>query len=153
VDAPPRILDLFIEFRNRTNGLPTPAGSGLLGALSYFGLDAAGVTEKKDLQQAIGTDAWRGRYTPEEILDYCENDVLALERLLPAMLPAIDLPRALLRGRFMPAAAAMEWHGTPIDVEMLRLLSIIEAWFDASDRTTQPGIRAASVPSAAQFDM
>src|SRR5262245_18613990 len=25
--APERVLDLFIEFRNHTNGLPTPAGS------------------------------------------------------------------------------------------------------------------------------
>src|SRR5262245_25784955 len=37
---PERILDPFIEFRNRTNGLPPPAGSSLLGALAYFGLDA-----------------------------------------------------------------------------------------------------------------
>src|SRR5262249_43127172 len=40
-------------------------------------------------------------------------------RLLPAMLPTIDLPRALLRGRYMAAAARMEWTGVPIDVETL----------------------------------
>ena len=37
-------------------------------------------------------------WTEEEwqaILDYCAGDVYALERLLPAMLPYIDLPRAL----------------------------------------------------------
>ena len=56
------------------------------------------------------------------ILEYCESDVLALERLLPAMLPRIDLPRALLRGRFMKAAAAIEWNGTPIDTATLDLL-------------------------------
>ena len=72
---PERILDLFTEFRNRTNGLPTPAGSGLLGALTYFGLDAMGATEKKEMQEAIGNGTWRGRFTPEEILDYCEADV------------------------------------------------------------------------------
>ena len=33
------------------------------------------------------------------------------------MLPRIDAPRALLRGRYAVAAASMEWHGTPIDVE------------------------------------
>src|SRR6478672_2264088 len=33
-EMPPRILDLFAEFRDRTNGLPTPAGSSLLGALA-----------------------------------------------------------------------------------------------------------------------
>ena len=45
-----------------------------------------------------------------------------LERLLPAMLPRIDLPRALLRGRFMKAAAAIEWNGIPIDTVTLDLL-------------------------------
>src|SRR5262249_24474286 len=39
---PERILDLSAEFRNRTCGLPTPAGKGLLGALAYFGLDGIG---------------------------------------------------------------------------------------------------------------
>jgi DNA polymerase I len=38
------------------------------------------------------------------------------------MLPQIDLPRALLRGRFMPTAAAVEWNGTPIDVASLQQL-------------------------------
>ena len=42
------------------------------------------------------------------ILDYCAADVAALARLLPAMPPHIDLPRALLRGRYMAAAARME---------------------------------------------
>jgi hypothetical protein len=129
---PERILDLFIEFRDRTNGLPTPAGAGLLGALTYFGLDGIGATEKKDIQVAIGTDTWRGRYGPEEILDYCETDVAALERLLPIMAPQIDLPRALLRGRYMGAAAAMEHNGVPIDVEMLERLR--EGWTGIQDR-------------------
>ena len=32
------------------------------------------------------------------------------------MAPGLDLPRALLRGRYMAAAARMEWNGVPIDV-------------------------------------
>jgi DNA polymerase I len=35
------------------------------------------------------------------------------------MLPRIDLPRALLRGRYMAAVAAMEHAGTPIDLPTL----------------------------------
>jgi hypothetical protein len=129
---PTRILDLFTEFRDRTNGLPTPAGAGLLGALTYFGLDAMATTEKKELQQAIGNGSWRGRYTSAEILDYCAQDVAALARLLPAMLPVIDLPRALLRGRYMAAAAAMEFTGTPIDMDMLTQLRA--GWTDIQDQ-------------------
>jgi hypothetical protein len=118
---PKRILDLFTEFRARTNGLNTPAGAGLLGALAYFGLDGMGATEKEDMRALVLRG---GPWAADEraaILDYCEADVVALERLLPAMLPEIDLPRALVRGRYMAAAAAMEHAGTPIDVPMLEV--------------------------------
>jgi DNA polymerase I len=47
------------------------------------------------------------------------------------MLPRIDLPRALLRGRYMAAASAMEHNGTPIDVE--RLARFREHWTDIQD--------------------
>jgi hypothetical protein len=117
---PANILDLFVEFRDRTNGLATPAGAGLIGALTYFGLDTIGTTEKDEMRATILRGGpWSER---ESILDYCATDIEALERLLPAMLPQIDLPRALLRGRYMAAAAAMEFTGTPIDMTMLSLL-------------------------------
>jgi DNA polymerase family A len=128
---PPRVLDLFAEFRNLTNGLPTPAGASLLGALTYFGLDVMAAAEKKDLQEAIGTDTWRGRFERDVILDYCQQDVDALARLLPVMLPRIDLPRAILRGRYMTAAAAIEHNGTPIDVETQACLG--EGWTSIQD--------------------
>jgi hypothetical protein len=124
--TPPRVLDLFVEFRDRINGVPPPAGTSLLGALAYFALDGFAAAEKRDLQQAIGTGTWRGRFSPEEILDYCESDVRSLARLLPAMAPAIDVPRALLRGRYMAAASAIEWAGVPID--MLTLEMLREHW-------------------------
>jgi hypothetical protein len=76
-----------------------------------------------------------GPWSPEErdqILEYCAGDVAALERLLPAMLPRLDLPRALLRGRYMKAAAIMEWNGTPIDTDTLALLR--EKWTDIQDK-------------------
>ncbi len=63
-----------------------------------------------------------GPYTTEErraLLDYCALDAAALVKLLPAMAPKIDLPRALLRGRSMAALARMEWAGVPIDVSTL----------------------------------
>src|SRR5450759_4931514 len=37
--VPARILDLYVEFRDRTNGLEPAAGNGLIGALTYFGRD------------------------------------------------------------------------------------------------------------------
>jgi DNA polymerase-1 len=128
---PANILDLFIEFRDRTNGLTTPAGAGLVGALTYFGLDTIGTQEKDELRKLILAGGPWSASDQAEIFEYCATDLAALERLLPAMLPRIDLPRALLRGRYMAAAAAMEWHGTPIDVPTLTLLR--ENWEQIQD--------------------
>jgi DNA polymerase I len=130
--VPQRVLDLFPEFRNHTNGLPTVSGAGLLGALAHYGLDSIGTIEKDEMRDLIlrggpWTDAER-----EAILDYCESDVEALSRLLPAMLPNIDLPRALLRGRYMVAAARVERHGVPIDTNTLGLLK--RHWSDIQDQ-------------------
>jgi hypothetical protein len=119
---PQRILDLFTEFRCGTNGLTVLAGNGLIGALTAFGLDTMGVVEKEDMRALVMRGGpWSGE-EQAAVLDYCINDVDALARLLPAMLPRIDLPRALLRGRYMTAAARMEHHGVPIDILMLQKL-------------------------------
>lgn len=119
---PERILDLYAEFRCFTSGRDVPNGRGLLGALSYFGLDAIEAAEKDSMRQL----AMRGGpYTPNEmhaLLDYCQTDVDALIRLLPAILPHLDIPRALLRGRYMTAAARIEWNGVPIDAPLFHQL-------------------------------
>jgi len=130
--VPERVLDLFTEFRNRTNGVPTDNGSGLLGALAYHGLDGIGAVEKDEMRALVlrggpWSDAERAA-----ILDYCESDVVALAQLLPAMLPQIDLPRALLRGRYMAALARMERNGVPIDTETLSRLR--HRWSDIQDK-------------------
>jgi hypothetical protein len=129
--TPARILDLFTEFRDRLNGLNW-SGWGLVNALGYFGLDTIGADEKADMRSLIlGGGPWNGNERAA-ILDYCESDVTALERLLSAMLPRLDLPRALLRGRYMAAAACMEFAGVPIDVNMLECLS--ERWTGIQDQ-------------------
>jgi DNA polymerase-1 len=120
--APAHILDLFTEFRARTNGYSLPNGAGLLGAATYFGIDGIGITEKQGLRALILSGGPWSADDRAAITKYCESDVLTLERLLPAMLPRIDLPHALLRGRFMKAAAAIEWNGTPIDAATLALV-------------------------------
>ena len=119
---PVNVLDLYIEFRNLTNGTATPMGSSLLGALAYFGLDSIGASEKSGMREL----AMRGGpYTPveaDDLLDYCQGDVDALARLWASFEAHLDLPRALLRGRYMVAAARMEWNGIPVDVEQLERL-------------------------------
>jgi hypothetical protein len=105
---------------------------------------------EKQMQEAIGSGTWRGRFTPEEILDYCEGYVEALTRLLLAMLPGINLPRALLlRGRFMAAAAAMKHAGVPIDKEMLARLR--RYWADIQDELIARSTRTTACSTAAPF--
>ena len=130
--APARILDLFTEFRCSTNGLTVPAGNGLIGALTSYGLDAIGASEKEDMRALVMRG---GPWTAEErqeVLNYCMSDVDALARLLPVMAPRIDLPRALLRGRYMGAAARMEYAGVPIDTDTLNKLR--QHWTSIQDK-------------------
>lgn len=119
---PARVLDLYAEFRQLVSGLPNPHGFGVLGCLAFFGLDGLAATEKEAMRQL----AMRGGgYTLEErqaLTDYCQTDVDALARLLPRMAARIDLPRALLRGRYMAAVARMESAGVPVDRPFLERL-------------------------------
>jgi DNA polymerase I len=128
---PTFVLDLFTEFRALTNGRNTPNGASLLGALTYFGLDGIDADEKQDLRARILAG---GPWSAEDcaaFLKYCGSDGTALAQLVQVMLPHIDLPRALLRGRFMKAAALIEWNGVPIDTTTLALLR--EYWDDIQD--------------------
>ena len=125
---PRRMLDLFAEFRRLTNGGGNAHGNGLIGALLHFGLPTIGAEEKAAMRDLImGGGPWTdgGR---RQILDYCESDVDAVLRLLPAILQAAgytdaDFGRALLRGRYMVAVGAVENNGIPIDADLLSRLA------------------------------
>ncbi len=129
---PKRVLDLYVEFRCLTSGLGSANGYGLLGAMCHYGLPSIEAGEKESMRQLAMRD---GPYTEEErraLLEYCESDVMALAQLLPAMLQKNDLPRALLRGRYMIAAAAMEATGIPIDTFTFQALR--DNWGDIQQR-------------------
>jgi DNA polymerase I len=119
---PQAVIDLYAEFRCLTNGQPLPCGSGLLGAMAYYGLPAIDIDEK----DAMRTLALRGGpWTHDErqaLLDYCASDVRALGQLWNHMVPQIDVPRARLRGRYMAAAARIEHAGIPINGPALERL-------------------------------
>jgi hypothetical protein len=129
---PACVLDLYSEFRNLTNGLDTPAGKSLLGALAWFGLDLMDAIEKDCMRQlAMRGGPWSAEER-EALLRYCQGDVTALRKLFARMLPKLDIGRAVLRGRYMKAAARMEQIGTPIDTESLAELR--ENWELIQDR-------------------
>jgi DNA polymerase I len=125
---PARVLDLSPEFRCIVNGRIAQEGKGLLGALAYYGLDAIG-SKKKDAMQKRVMQGWP--FTKEEqaqILDYCLSDADALRRLLPKMLPDIELDIALYRANFVAASALMEHRGVPIDMEIFSQLADKHIW-------------------------
>ena len=129
---PVNVLDLFTEFRNATNGLPLPCGAGLLGALAWYGLNSIETAEKESMRQLAQRGGPWSSMERQALLDYCESDVAALVRLLQAMNEGLDVPRALLRGRYMKAAAQIEHNGIPIDVQTLGRLS--NQWEAIQDR-------------------
>jgi hypothetical protein len=116
---PANLLDLRIEFLNYTNGHIRPNGTGLIGASMFFGLPVMDVGEKEANRELAICDKLLSNNEWKQLVDYCESDVDATCSLLRKMEPHIDLERALLRGRYMIAAAHIEDAGIPLDVEML----------------------------------
>ena len=66
------------------------------------------------------------------LLDYCQTDVDALVTLLPEMASRISIDQALIRGRFIQAAARMESFGIPVDLPLLERLRA--NWESIQDR-------------------
>jgi hypothetical protein len=95
-------------------------------------LDGIGAVEKDEMRDLVLRGGPWSDAEKSAILDYCESDVAALARLLPAILPDIDLPLALLRGRYMAAAAHIERNGVPVDTATLARLGA--HWSDIQDR-------------------
>ena len=143
------VIDLYAEFRILSNGLELPGGRSLLGALQYFGRPGLNIAHKEAMRQL----ALRGEpYTDKErasLLAYCAEDVEMTLSLLSVMVNLIDVPRALLRGRFCSAIADMETHGTPIDLATLDRLR--SNWAAIKDLLTVQWDRAFQVYEDGHF--
>jgi hypothetical protein len=146
--TPQNFVDLFIEHRLQTNGLPRPkrerkkgltvqsgkaqksdGRDSLLGALALRGLAHIDVDEKSEMRQLMLSE--QDDLSPEDEargIEYCRSDVVGTEALFRYMYERgqIDWPRALWRGRYAIAAARMERVGVPIDVPLHCRLS--ENW-------------------------
>ncbi len=118
---PANLIDLYVEFSNRTNGSSRPCGRSLLGALIYYGLSGIPYAEKEEMRQLAMRGGPYSAVELRQLTEYCESDVLALAALLPRMEP-LDIGHAQLRGRYMKAVAVMEATGIPIDYDLLRHL-------------------------------
>lgn len=119
---PPQVLDLCAEFRWLTSGVPL-SGHTLLHCLEFFGLDAMAAVEKATMHELAQQHRPLTATEQAALVDYCQADADALARLLPVMLPRLDLPHALLRGHYMKAVAHIERAGIPLDTPLLMRLT------------------------------
>jgi hypothetical protein len=120
---PPNVIDLCVEYKRLMNGHGNGMGRGLLAALLSHGIDAAQFADKHDMQMLAARGGPYSDRQRADLLDYNERDVRALEKLFPAMLPRIDLPRALLRGRYMVQVSRIEHNGVPVNGPELQTLA------------------------------
>ena len=125
---PPVWLDLFVEARRLSNGMPGVT-HGLVAVMARYGLRVRDSGHKKAMQQMIGDGVWRPGDVPA-IVDYCAEDVEDTVQLLHRMLPdilgeapvrAAALSQAIIRGSFMAANAGVERRGLPVDVKSFDL--------------------------------
>ncbi|WP_459556781.1 DNA polymerase [Lacunimicrobium album] len=116
-ELPEHVLDLYVEFRNLTNGRSDIPGSSLLEALQHFGHPSMDVAYKEAIRERIIACEEFNPCEQEEVLKYCWEDVEALRCLLDSMVGGINLGQALMRGDYAKAVANMERRGTPVDLE------------------------------------
>jgi hypothetical protein len=120
---PERVLDLHAEFRCQKSGLIDPGDYGIEETLKHLGAGGEGTAD---------------------------NPLDALRTLFDSMASGIDLPRALLRGRYSAAVARMEATGVPIDVESLELLR--EGWEGIRDMLIGELVRGFGVYQGGKFN-
>jgi DNA polymerase family A len=119
-------LDAYVEFRHFVNDGRIKSGDrekgffSIGGALRYFCEDEIDVTHKKDMRARIVEGPPFTHQERRDILDYCEDDVCALERLVPHIIPTIrSLEHALFRAEFVEVTARQEHRGVPLDLPLL----------------------------------
>jgi hypothetical protein len=86
--------------------------------------------DKEDIAAAIGNGAWSGRYSPQDIVDYCAEDVRMSVLLLRAQLrgigrrfPPADVPRNLHWANYgAKCVALIQARGMPIDMVLWNLV-------------------------------
>jgi hypothetical protein len=107
---------------------------GLVAACRAYGIPGWEGIDKKDIREAIGNGTWRGRYSPQDILDYCEEDVRMSTLLLRVQLrdrcdyrghislPAADVERVLHWSNYSSKVIALiQARGMPIDMPLWNL--------------------------------
>jgi hypothetical protein len=119
-------LDAYVEFRHYVNEGTVKSGDrdkgffGIGGALRYFCEDEIDLARKEGMRDRILQGPPFNTQEQQDILNYCEDDVRALARLFPHIVPTIrSLPQAMLRAKFQWAMVQQERRGVPLDGSLL----------------------------------
>jgi hypothetical protein len=98
-------------------------------ACRSYGIEGWECIDKDTIAKAIGEGTWRGRYSPEEILTYCEEDgrmeVLLLRAQLRGrgQLAPVDPARVLFWSNYSAKCIAqIQARGVPIDMALWNLV-------------------------------
>jgi hypothetical protein len=139
---PEHIFDQHTAYLAASNVLPPynpdearkKQRKGLKDACRAYGIHGWEGIDKGDIAESIGNGTWRGRYSPREVVDYCEEDVKKEVELLRAqlhprldthgrvLLPAADVERVLWWSDYSAKAIALiQARGMPIDLELWNL--------------------------------
>jgi len=119
---PENIIDLYCEYRVLTNA-GERAPSSLLNACENFGIQTIDPSYKDRMRERVLQGAPYSDQDKEEILNYCETDIIETLQLFNKMKPLIDgWERALFRGKYMAITATIENIGVPLDTETLKLM-------------------------------
>jgi hypothetical protein len=117
--CPAQSLDMYVEYRHLHNdgAIEEARPKGFFsepGALQFFGEDPIDTAHKKEMRNRIMQGPPFTAQERADILDYCENDVVGLIKLVKHIVPTIrDLPQALYRSLAMWAFGAHQFRGVP----------------------------------------
>jgi len=100
---------------------------GVGGALRYFLEDEIDVVRKEEMRDRILQGPPFSAQEKRDIVAYCEDDVRALARLVPHIVPTIrSLPHAMFRAKSQWAVAQQERRGVPTNRP--RLMRLRNHW-------------------------
>jgi hypothetical protein len=120
-------LDAYVEFRHAVNDGAVRSGDrekgfySIGGALRYFLEDEIDIAHKRDMRERILQGPPFSTQEQRDILDYCEDDVRALARLLPHIVSTLRMPlgHAMFRAKFQWVTAQQERRGIPMNGPLL----------------------------------
>ncbi len=141
---PDEVIDTLAEARTvRGQVIPSTGSWGLLHVANSCGVETMSSEHKDEMRHlAMGDEVPPDRQA--ELMVYCLEDVRAGLAIWRVLEPQVDIPEAVLRGRYLKSLARVERRGIPADADLIERLredtpNILEAaWLQS--REEYPGV-------------